>query len=118
MKLLTKQQRDRLLANDRKQTPVRGTDDEIDFEPVVKLFCPWGAGTWLLTEIDNEAPDIAFGLCDLGVQCPELGSVSLSELESIRGPAGLRIERDLHFQANKTLMAYTREALAHGRIIA
>jgi len=78
---------DRLLANDCQQTPVRGTDDEIDFEPIVKLFCPWGAGTWLLIEIDSEAPDIAFGFCDLGVQCPELGSVSLIELESIRGPA-------------------------------
>ena len=66
---------------------MRGTDDEIDFEPIVKLFCPWGAGTWLLIEIDSEAPDIAFGFCDLGVQCPELGSVSLIELESIRGPA-------------------------------
>jgi hypothetical protein len=30
-----------LLANSWKQQPVRGTDDEIDVEPVVKLFTPW-----------------------------------------------------------------------------
>ena len=37
-----------------------------------------GAATWLLTELDSEDPDIAFGLCDLGMQCPELGSVRIS----------------------------------------
>ena len=96
MKLLTKAQYDRLIANGRKQDPVRGTPDEIDVEPVVKLFNPAGIGTWLLTELDPECPDIAFGLCDLGY--PELGSVSISELESVRGPLGLGIERDRHGQ--------------------
>lgn len=39
--------------------------------------------TWLLTELD---PDIAFGLCDLGPGFPELGSVQLSDITSVRGP--------------------------------
>lgn len=56
-----------------------------DHKPVVKLFVPWGAGTWLLSEIDEDG-DRAFGLCDLGFGEPELGYVSLSELRSIRGP--------------------------------
>lgn len=116
MKLLTKAQYDRLIANGRKQDPVRGTPDEIDFEPVVKLFNPAGIGTWLLTELDPECPDIAFGLCDLGY--PELGSVSISELESVRGPFGLGIERDRHWTPKKALMAYAREASAAGRIVA
>ncbi|TIS18332.1 MAG: DUF2958 domain-containing protein [Mesorhizobium sp.] len=30
-----------------------------------------------------------FGLCDLGLGCPEIGSVSLSELSSLRGQRGL-----------------------------
>jgi len=87
-----------------------------DFWPVVKLFTPDGGCTWLLTEIDPEDADIAFGLCDLGFGCPELGSVSLSELESVRGQLGLPIERDLYFAATKTLSAYVDEALAHGAI--
>ena len=53
---------------------------EIDFRPVVKLFTPDGAATWLLTEIDPAYQDIVFGLCDLGMGCPELGSVSLAVL--------------------------------------
>jgi hypothetical protein len=48
-----------------------------DFRPVVKLFCPWTTATWLLTELEPEDPDYAFGLCDLGLGCPELGRVSL-----------------------------------------
>ncbi|MCA0948489.1 DUF2958 domain-containing protein [Salipiger pacificus] len=116
MKLLTKPIRDKLIANGHAQDAVRGTNDEFDFEPVVKLFNPCGAGTWLLTELDSEDPDIAFGLCDLGMQCPELGNVRISELESIRGPFGIGIERDLHFQPNKTLMGYAREANSLGRI--
>ena len=116
MKLLTKPIYEKLIANGRAQEPVRGTPDEIDFEPVVKLFNPIGTGTWLLTELDPENPDIAFGLCDLGY--PELGSVSISELEAIRLPLGLGIERDRHWTAKKTLNAYADEARVSGRIIA
>ena len=38
--LLTQAQKAVLIENSRKQEPVRGTDDEIDFRPVVKLFTP------------------------------------------------------------------------------
>ena len=84
--------------------------------PVVKLFTPDAGCTWLLTEIDPEDPDIAFGLCDLGLGCPELGSVSLSELESVRGKLDLPVERDLYFTPTKTLSAYADEANEHGGI--
>ncbi|MDR6820948.1 hypothetical protein J2X76_006148 [Neorhizobium sp. 2083] len=116
MKLFTKEITSQLLANGRQQQPVRGTDDEIDFEPVVKLFTPWGNATWLLTEIDPEEPDLAFGLCDLGMGFPELGSVSITELTSIASPFGLKIERDLHFTAKRTLSAYAEEASRISRI--
>jgi Protein of unknown function (DUF2958) len=69
--------------------------------------------TWLLTELD----DIAFGLCDLGMGSPELGYVSMHELRDLRGPLGLPIERDMHFDADKTLSAYAEEARSHGRIV-
>lgn len=48
--------------------------------------------------------------------CPELGYVSMTELRSVRGPLSLPIERDLHFEANKTISAYAEEARARGRI--
>lgn len=111
MKLLLDTQRIRLIANGRFNACRRADgEDEFDFAPVVKLFCPWGAATWLLSELDPDDPDIAFGLCDLGMKCPELGSVCLTELEGVTGPVGLRIERDRHFKADKTLQAYADEA--------
>ncbi|CAN7637360.1 DUF2958 domain-containing protein [Mesorhizobium amorphae] len=116
MQLLTQDLRNKLLANGRQQLPLRGTDGEIDFVPVVKLFTPDAGVTWLLTEIDPEHPDIAFGLCDLGLGCPELGSVSFTELASVRGRLGLPVERDLHFRADKRLSAYASEAWRVGRI--
>lgn len=118
MMLLTKVLKEKLIANDLKQSEVRGTPDEIDFDPVVKLFTPDGGASWLLTELDAEDGDIAFGLCDLGVGCPELGYVSLSELSSVRGVFGMPIERDRNFRATKSLLKYAEEARQNERIVA
>ena len=115
MKLLTKEQEHRLLAQGRCNA---GRERSEDFKPIVKLFCPWGGATWLLSELDPEDTDIAFGLCDLGMGCPELGTVRLSELDSVRGPGGLRIERDRWFRPAKTLSAYAEEASREQRITA
>lgn len=104
--LLTADQRALLLANG--QRSAAGIDS--DCFPVVKLFTPDGACTWLLTELDPEDPDIAFGLCDLGMGFPELGCVRISELEQARGKLGLPIERDLYFTADRPLSAYAEEA--------
>ena len=118
MLLITKEQRQRLLNNGRFNSFRRERGEfEIDFKPVVKLFCPWGGATWLLSELDPDDPDIAFGLCDLGFGFPELGSVRLSELEGLRGPLGLSIERDQHFVAVKSIGEYADEARRHERII-
>ena len=57
-----------------------------------------------------------FGLCDLGMECPELGRVSLNELMSVKGRLGLGIERDLWFKADKTIGEYAEEARKGGRI--
>jgi hypothetical protein len=110
MKLLTAAQRAQLLDNGRRQAAVKGTPDEIDFHPVVKLFNPCGAGTWLLTEIDPGDETVAWGLCDLGMGYPEFGTVSLTELAEYRSRIGLGIERDLHFTASKPISAYIEEA--------
>ena len=113
MKLLTQSQREKLLANGRASAV-----KEHDHFPVVKLFTPDGNATWLLAEICPNEPDIAFGLCDLGMGMPELGYVSLSELERVRGKFGLPIERDKWFKANKPMSAYAEEARVAQRIVA
>ena len=116
MKLLTKAQFAQLVQNGRRQAAVKGTPGEIDFKPVVKLFNPCGAATWLLTEIEPDEPDIAWGLCDLGMGYPEFGTVSLSELAALQNRLGLGIERDLYFEADKPISAYCDEASRLKRI--
>ena len=111
-KLISDEQRAQLLANGR----LSMTAEDFDPAPVVKLFTPNAGATWLLTELDSE--DIAFGLCDLGQGFPELGYVSLAELEGLREKWGLPIECDLHFIADKPLSGYAREARLAARIVA
>ena len=46
----------------------RDGKQEPDPAPVVKLFNPLGAATWLATELDEDG-DVLFGLADLGFGC-------------------------------------------------
>jgi hypothetical protein len=108
--LLTVEDRVRLFAN--------ALADERDHYPVVKLFTPDAGATWLLSECDPDEPDRLFGLCDPGLNCPELGYVSLAEIMEVRGRLGLPVERDLHFVADKPLSAYADDARIKGRIVA
>ncbi len=62
----------------------------------MKIFNPCGAESWYLTEYDAET-DTAFGWCDLGWGCPELGYVSMAEMRAIKGPLGIGLEVDLYF---------------------
>lgn len=66
----------------------------------LKIFNPGGTGTWYITEANLETGE-AFGWCDLGE--PELGYVSLHELEAVRGRWGLKMERDMHWDPKTTL---------------
>jgi len=94
MELLTQDLQRRLIQNGtiRRRLDEEGEADP-DFIPVVKLFTPDGPCTWLITELDPEDPEIGFGLCDIGMGFPELGSLFVPELESARGPLGMAIER-------------------------
>lgn len=112
MELITKDQRKQLLANGE---ATRANPDADPF-PVVKLFTPDAQATWLLTELMPDEPDIAFGLCDLGLGSPELGYVSLIEIMSVRGQLGLPVERELSFEADKPLSAYAAQARSLGCI--
>ena len=75
-----------------------GEEKGLDSLAQAKFFTPDSNWTWYASEFDGE--DIFFGLV-AGFEV-ELGYFSLSELQSVRGPWGLPIERDLHFEP-KTL---------------
>lgn len=118
MKLLTKDQHEALLANGRRRAEAGSTGADLDFKPVVKLFNAYGAGTWLLTELDPEEPDIAWGLADIGMDCAEYGTISLSELASLRHPVGFPIiERDRHWEPSGPISQYIKLSVPAGRII-
>lgn len=110
----TKAQLRQLLANGRLSAAGR----DIDPVPVVKLYLPDGHATWLISEIDPATPTRAFGLCDAGLGCPELGFVDLTELARLRGYLKLPVHRDVFFEADRPLSAYARNAIAAGRITA
>lgn len=109
--LLTKEQIKQLNENYMRNEQRRlDGNEEHDFRPVVKLFTPDGGATWLLTELDPDGNNIAFGLCDLGLGFPELGNVSLREVLDLRGKLGLSVERDRHFQPQAPLSVYAKRA--------
>ena len=61
----------------------------------VKFFTPDSNWTWYASEYDPEKK-MFFGLVE-GLDT-ELGYFSLEELQSVRGPLGLKIERDIYFE--------------------
>jgi hypothetical protein len=88
-----------------------------DPAPVVKFFSPVGAAIWLATELGADG-DTLFGLADLGLGCPELGSFSLAEIAALRLPFGLAIERDLYFSTTTPLSVWADVARRTGSIAA
>ena len=84
--LLTDQLREQL-------PPLGSTERDPDPVALVKFFTPWTQWTWYATEFDGA--DTFFGLV-VGFE-RELRYFSLSELEGVDGPGGVRVERDLFF---------------------
>ena len=71
----------------------KGSD--MDQMVVAKFFNPMGSWTWYLMNL-HEDKDYAWGIVD-GFAV-EMGSFSMSELQSTKLPLGLGIERDILFQ--------------------
>ncbi|SDP36093.1 DUF2958 domain-containing protein [Ectopseudomonas guguanensis] len=113
LSLITETEREQLLANGR----ARAASQDIDPLPVVRLFTPDAHATWLLASLDPVDEDTAYGLCDVGIGMPTLGTVKMSELLSIVGPLKRPVMRDLHFRAARTLSEYTRLAHLNGSIM-
>lgn len=67
-------------------------------DPVVhaKFFSPVAKWTWFVTAGRAVEDDYIFFGCVMGDE-NEWGSFSLSELERVKLPFGLKVERDLHF---------------------
>jgi hypothetical protein len=87
MKLMTKELR--------KKIPPLYSQEKVK-DPIVhaKYFTPDSYWTWYVLEFDRK--DTFFGYVDGDYQ--EMGYYSLSELEKIRGPLGLKVERDLYWE--------------------
>jgi hypothetical protein len=109
MKLITADIRKKLEAN-YKKTSETGETGKV----VLKLF--GGSNmTWLITDIDPDG-DTMMGLCDIGMGCCEYGSVSLSELQSIKFPPfGLGVERDMYFKGG-TVQQFQEYYDKHGTL--
>jgi hypothetical protein len=88
MKLMTKE-----LAS---KIPALGAQDSLGDKAIVhaKFFTAWSNWTWLVLEYDP-LERMCFGLVK-GLE-DELGYFSLDEIEALKGPGGMRVERDLYF---------------------
>jgi len=71
-----------------------GKQDGAEAKVVVKFFTPWSGWTWYATEWFPE-DRVFFGYVR-GFE-EEYGYFSLDELESVEGPAGLKVERDMYY---------------------
>lgn len=92
MKLMTKEIEKKLEKN-----PLYSHDGEGEnAKVIVKYFNPCGRGTWLITEGEKQENGdwLLFGYCEIYEW--EWGYVTLSELESVKLPFGMGIERDLY----------------------
>lgn len=109
MSLIPQPLLDKLIAN--------GSTPENDHVPVVLLFYPFSPATWLLSELNPYDKDTAYGLCDMGVGSPDLGPVSLEEIESVRS-LGAAVIRDPDFVGRYPLSIYAEAARGRGAITA
>src|SRR4029077_14835221 len=75
---------------------------EAEAEPVVyaKFFLPGTGWTWYATEGSEQEGDFLFFGFVVGLES-EFGYFLLSELETVRSPLGLAVERDLFFREGK-----------------
>lgn len=112
MKLLTEELKARFAA-------IGSQANERDPLVIAKFFDPVGSATWLATEYESEH-NICLGYVkDLvpGAWNDEWGTFSIDELEAIKRPLGLGIERDVYFQEQRFSKAigldYCKEYYPH-----
>jgi len=116
--LITSEQRERLRRAGWTLARADGGGAGDRIRPVVKLYTPDAAATWLLAWLAPHDPDLAYGLCDLGRGCPEICGARLSAIPALRGPLGMSVERDPALAARQSLLDYPADAPARGRAVA
>jgi len=72
------------------------TEGQLNPTLYIKLFTPDSNWTWFVIEFSKADAKTCYGYVQ-GLES-ELGYFTLEELESIHGPLGLAIERDLSFK--------------------
>lgn len=99
MKLITKEIEKKLL-----KSPLYSQDGKKVKDVIVKFFNPCGSGTWYVVEgrKEDDGDWLFFGYVDL--IDGEWGYFTLSELQSVKLPFGLGIERDMYFDNKKINM--------------
>jgi hypothetical protein len=117
MNIITEAQYVELFANGRAAREAARNGLEFDPKPVVKLFTPHWYGRWLLTEIDPDSTQRAYGLCDTGDGRPYIGYVSLRDLDDVHGKFKFTITADSHFVADRPLTVYAEVAYTRGLIV-
>ena len=97
MKLITKELEKRLAKYPLYSQENKGKEAQV----LVKFFNPCGMGTWYVLEAQKQENGdwLFFGLVDLYER--EYGYFTLSQLQEIRLPFGLGIERDMYFDKTK-----------------
>ena len=97
MKMLTKK-----IENDLAKYPLYSQDGKgKDAVVICKFFNPVGRGTWYVLEgqkLENGDWEF-FGIVDFYER--EYGYFTLSQLQEVRLPFGMRIERDMYFDKCK-----------------
>lgn len=116
MNLITESQRIELLNNARAAEHCRWIGQAHDPRPVVCLRERGGYGRWLLTALELDNPDYAWGLCDPGTGVPRMGYVRLSDIVAKARLLGVSVECVIDFIADRPISAYAEEARARGLI--
>jgi Protein of unknown function (DUF2958) len=101
LNIVTEAQYAELLANGIAARDAARAGVDFDPTPVVKLYTPHWYARWLLTEIDPDYPQRAFGLCDSGDGRPYIGYVSLRDLNDVHGKFKFTVAADPRFVADK-----------------
>jgi len=91
MKMITKAIEKKLMKYPLLSQEGKGEEAEV----ILKVFNPYGRGTWLITEAEKQGEDwLFFGYMEIGTW--EWGYVTLKELEGVKFFGGLGLERDLY----------------------
>jgi hypothetical protein len=93
MKLLTDELRARL-------PPLYSQEAEADPMVYAKFFMPGTGWTWYVTEGSAKGEEFLFFGFVIGLES-EFGYFLLSELEDVRSPLDLQVERDLYFREGR-----------------